>query len=111
MRLRVELERKSDALREQICAGIRKDARIRELTAELEGTKRRASTHQVLALSLLHSNRNMSFYVRLGDVPYNSHNFNANGAIFINPEPSVFNVVRNDRFGFFALCNFFFNFT
>ena len=30
--LRAELEKKSDARREQICAGIRKDARIRELT-------------------------------------------------------------------------------
>ena len=43
-RLKAALEKKSVQLQEQICAGIRKDARIRELMMELEGAKRRAST-------------------------------------------------------------------
>jgi DNA repair exonuclease SbcCD ATPase subunit len=37
--LKAELEKKSDALQEQIRAGIRKDAEIRRLNAELEAAK------------------------------------------------------------------------
>ena len=42
-RLREALEKKSDEVRELIWMGIRKDARIRELAAELEGVRKRAA--------------------------------------------------------------------